>query len=508
MSLQDAVRLLLVYQEVVGEFHPLVDLNDLIGRVRAWYTDIDTTSPDQQESPSQSTMLEADEKFLIIHLALAITLRAESTSSTSEIEKTLQHRFQDVLNAKLASPATGIKDVIAVLLAGIYYFFKDMLRSAWRMCGTAGRLLMELGLHNGDVSKHILTSDAQRQEAAIVVCSIIVLDRQWSAATGLPKNFQDSSFDPPPVTLIVTPYLKAMMAFLAISDKFGDSISRAVKGEMDNDNDAYELLNFQLEQWRKKAVGNYSLRELRALLADPALTPPSWAILLNLRAESVRTLVLRPCFFPDSDGETSKKQVHPALDLVENAIHVLFSLEANTDIYRKQHPYYQHLLTSSCALNFLLISYVERKRSILTTLPPGAGSSLSSIYHMALSLVEKYISSSPASRRLWRRLLEMGETLSSLGILSDDGATGNNQLTKNVNVQSESWKANSSRLVQNPGNLRINHRNFTPPSDEYLQPPGHGGLPSNYGTGGTTTTDNSFQLGWAESLLFEWPSGD
>lgn len=62
---------------------------------------------------------------------------------------------------------------------------------------------MELGLHNGDVSKHILTSEVERQEAAIVMCSIIVLDRQWSAATGLPKNFQDSNFDPLPCTLVI-----------------------------------------------------------------------------------------------------------------------------------------------------------------------------------------------------------------------------------------------------------------------------------------------------------------
>lgn len=61
---------------------------------------------------------------------------------------------------------------------------------------------MELGFHNGEVSKHILTTEAQRQEAAIVTTSVIVLDRQWSASTGLPPNFHDSSFDTVPQHLV------------------------------------------------------------------------------------------------------------------------------------------------------------------------------------------------------------------------------------------------------------------------------------------------------------------
>lgn len=57
---------------------------------------------------------------------------------------------------------------------------------------------MELGFHNGEVSKHILTTDSQRCEAATVTASVIVLDRQWSASTGLPANFTDSSFETVP----------------------------------------------------------------------------------------------------------------------------------------------------------------------------------------------------------------------------------------------------------------------------------------------------------------------
>lgn len=299
-----------------------------------------------------------------------------------------------------------------------------------------------------------------------------------------------------------------MMAFLSISDKFGDWISRAVKGNLENGNDADEVLNFQLEQWRKRAVGNYSLREIRVWLADPALRPPSWAILLNLRAESVRSLLFRPFFFPLSNDEASKKQFQPALELVENVIHVLFGLDVNTDIYRKQHPYYQHLLASACALYFLLVSYVQWKMSVSDPLPTELVCNLSSIFEMALTLAAKYINSSPASRRLWKRLLAMGKTLNNLGILSNDRGTENEQLAQSYYARSGTSEASSSRPIQDPSSPRLDERNPPTSSGEYSQLHWCCSDLLGNGAGATPAGENDFQLGLAESLLFEWPLGE
>lgn len=54
---------------------------------------------------------------------------------------------------------------------------------------------MEIGLHSRDVYQQYLETDEQQEEAEIISTSLIVLDRQWSAATGLPSNFQLSDFD-------------------------------------------------------------------------------------------------------------------------------------------------------------------------------------------------------------------------------------------------------------------------------------------------------------------------
>lgn len=62
---------------------------------------------------------------------------------------------------------------------------------------------MELGLHRRDVHLHVLRDEKERTDTSALLWSIVVLDRQWSAATGLPQNFQESDFDQsikPPVS--------------------------------------------------------------------------------------------------------------------------------------------------------------------------------------------------------------------------------------------------------------------------------------------------------------------
>lgn len=62
---------------------------------------------------------------------------------------------------------------------------------------------MELGLHRQDAHQHLTENERQREEISALVWSIVILDRQWSAATGLPQNFHDSDFDQaiePPVS--------------------------------------------------------------------------------------------------------------------------------------------------------------------------------------------------------------------------------------------------------------------------------------------------------------------
>jgi hypothetical protein len=113
MSLQEAIQLLNTYHEVVGELHPVVDIDALIAQTRAWYANTNTTAGD---GPATSTRGASYELLLIINLALAIALRADSKLSSRHTEILLRESFEDAVNAKLATTAYSVKHVTIILL--------------------------------------------------------------------------------------------------------------------------------------------------------------------------------------------------------------------------------------------------------------------------------------------------------------------------------------------------------------------------------------------------------
>ncbi|CAJ0547135.1 Ff.00g017620.m01.CDS01 [Fusarium sp. VM40] len=493
MGLQEAIKLLYIYQEVVGELHPVVDIDALIVQTQSWYADAGAGVWDVMAASTGATSYEM---LLIINLCLAIALSADSRPSNSNTERLLVDSFQGAVNGKLAAPANSIKHATIVFLKGWYDYFQEIPRSAWRMCGIAGRMLMELGLHNSEVFKHTLRTEAQRTEACTLISSIVILDRQWSYATGLPTHFHETSFSSISTSSVKNPYLKAMLSFVLISDRFSEPISKAAKGEGYNDESSFELMSFQIEQWRKKAVGNYSIAQCHTWQTDPSTRPPTWAILLNLRAESVRSQILKPFFFSELDIEITKNHVRPATERVYDIIHVLHTLDVTTDLYRKQHPFYQHILACTAGLAFLLMAFIKQNRDImLPSLTPDLVESLGGSFSMCVALTTKYTSRSRAARRLAKRLIEMRRNLLSLGIL-DPTSPGSHEGLDNV---TESIKR-ASLSQQVPEGLQ--------PFSEYSPPFETQGINMSYGVAGTAVTDTEMQMGWEDSLRLQWPIGD
>ncbi|KAF5675128.1 hypothetical protein FCIRC_7601 [Fusarium circinatum] len=443
MGLQETTQLLYIYQEVVGELHPVVDIDALIMQTRSWYAEADAGIWD---------------------------VLASSTGAA-----TIQH-------------------ATIVFLKGWYDFFQEMPRSAWRMCGIAGRMLMELGLHNAEVFRHTVKTEAQRTEACTLISSIVILDRQWSYATGLPTHFQDKSFSSMSTSSVKNPYLKAMLSFILISDRFSEPISNAAKGEGYNDENSFELMSFQIEQWRKKAVGDYTVANCQTWHTDPSSRPPTWTILLNLRAESVRSQLLKPFFFSELDIEITKNHVRPATDRVYDIIHVLHTLDATTDIYRKQHPYYQHILACTAGLAFLLIAFIKQNRAtMLPSLTPDLIESLGGSFSMCVTLTTKYTHRSRSARRLAKRLIEMRRNLLSLGILNP-ASPGSHEGLDNV---TESIRRAS--LAQPVSDFQ--------PYTEYSPPFNNGVVPEGF-VAGTVLSDTDMQMGWEDSLRLQWPIGN
>ncbi|KAH6979088.1 hypothetical protein EDB82DRAFT_448697 [Fusarium venenatum] len=489
IGLQEAIQLLYVYQEVVGELHPVVDIDGLVMQTRSWYAD---AGAGVWDVVAASTGAEAYELLLIMNLCLAIALRADSKLGSMNTESLLRDSFQDAVNAKLAAPANSIKHATIIFLKGWYDFFQDMPRSAWRMCGIAGRMLMELGLHNAAVFKHTLKSEAQRTEACTLVSSIVILDRQWSYATGLPIQFHETSFSSISTSSVKHPYLKAMLSFILISDRFSEPISSAAIGEGYNDESSFELMTFQIEQWRKKAVGEYSIAQCHTWQTDPSTRPPTWAILLNLRAESVRSQLLKPFFFSESDIESTKKHVRAATERVYDIINVLYTLDLTTDIYRKQHPCYQHILACTSGLAFLLMAFIKQNRStMLPSLTPDLVESLGGSFSMAVSLTTKYTNRSRSARRLAKRLVEMRRNLLSLGILNAASPGSHEEL---------------DGVTESVRRASLAQTGFEGGYTEYSPPFNTNAV---FGSGiEMSGVDTDMQIGWDDPMRLQWPLGD
>lgn len=211
---KEALRLIRVYKEVIGELHPFVDCDRLAEQTEGWYN---WPGGGSSGDKGDDGPLSDEDSLLILNLVLSIALCAES-GCQSDDARGLHKNCLGTINIFLALPVTGLRHVLLTLLVvsvlsslelyflrknlrlndfyqGLHHFFNDRPRLAWRMCGLAGRMAMEIGLHSRDVYQQYLETDEQQEEAEIISTSLIVLDRQWSAATGLPSNFQLSDFD-------------------------------------------------------------------------------------------------------------------------------------------------------------------------------------------------------------------------------------------------------------------------------------------------------------------------
>lgn len=214
------------------------------------------------------------------------------------------------------------------------------------------------------------------------------------------------------------------MSFITISDNFSEPSSRVVKGGNYQDDDHFDIMNFQIEQWRKKVVGKYDFQQV-CVDQPPSNFPPAWAILLHLRANAVRALLLRPFFFSNTTAAASRRNIQPGLNLITETIDMVYVLDGTTDIYRMHHPCFQHILATSCALLSLIVAYVEQNHSSLSAfLPDKFAESISRNFRKALSLANAYRKSSRASRRLWKRLVGMEQPLVESGLLQHMNTTG------------------------------------------------------------------------------------
>lgn len=189
LEVEEALRLLDVYQTVIGELHPILDLRKLQMQARFLWRKMEGKVVAAASLPSID---EVDS----LKMVLAIALLAEG-GGHHDNAIALHQSIQQSVVRKLLGTRFHVQDQILLLLVCTYHLFHEDYRMASRVIALAVRLIMEAGLHRRQVFLHRFPNPMERKQAVVVLYTTIVLDRQLCFAAGLPYVLKDADVDLP-----------------------------------------------------------------------------------------------------------------------------------------------------------------------------------------------------------------------------------------------------------------------------------------------------------------------
>lgn len=302
------------------------------------------------------------------------------------------------------------------------------------------------------------------------------------------------------------------MDFTLMSHKFNEPISRVATGGCYTDDDSFEVTNFLVEQWRKRATENWDFTRPSDWETQPSKIPPAWVVILYLRANAVRSILLRPFFLSDPANPASKRQVKSALGIISDSINILSVLDKTSSIYRIQHPSLQHILAGSCALLFLVLSYTAQVNAAPgLDLPSEFSTTVNRNFWTALDLSRSYNEASLSSRKLYRRLNAIKDTLLRAGYLSPEYNPNNITQSAPDPQQSDILIGNQMQMMSDEG---PGGREQLPRSNQNTEMVAVNEMALFPGTTNTMLGPNPFlfdfnmNLEYFDWLDYEWPVDD
>jgi hypothetical protein len=112
LSKRDSLRLIRVYEDVIGDMHPLLDTDRLAEQAEGWYNWPAAGSSDAKDG--DNALLE-DQSLLVLNLVLCIALCAEA-GCRSETARGLYRSCLNMIGTMLAAPVNGLQHVVLVML--------------------------------------------------------------------------------------------------------------------------------------------------------------------------------------------------------------------------------------------------------------------------------------------------------------------------------------------------------------------------------------------------------
>ncbi|OJJ51535.1 hypothetical protein ASPZODRAFT_57563 [Penicilliopsis zonata CBS 506.65] len=403
LGLDEALRLVQVYEDTVGVMYPCVDLDSVRGYMRDFYRNHgDPTATAGAVLAGQKKKLpeEADWFFArdvqVLKIILAIALLSES-HGRSERAAQLANSVEDKFSTRMKVATVDMKELLILALLSIFHSYRDDEVFAWRLIGMAVRGAMELGLHCQEAwYKYggVFPGDLQWTWAVQLWWCIYLLDRKWSFGTGLPFAIQDSDMDgnlPEPVRAS-SPYLKCMISYSRLSTKIWNLVvgwhsrPRAVT----TDNCAY--LDFQVQQWIQSIPAELRFDPTWRSLAGerPPDSLMTLQVLLALQANQLRILVYRTNLLSAESITADETAASTAVEAAKNTIHMLDYFSRVADIYFHRPEPFNYFLLSALAALFLAVLHA----------PVRFTHSCRPEFHTAVGMVRRSSTRARTSRRL------------------------------------------------------------------------------------------------------------
>jgi hypothetical protein len=211
IGLDEALRLLAVYEEELDGIYPFLDVAKMVDFVHLLYAHFQNPSSSKQRLNESTPNLDPRDTD-ILKMVLAQVLTVEGLGSSILAEQIVESVDAKVIR-RLRTMRADIKDVkISALqvnkfpfqflsiwltcIQSIYYFHCDEELVAWRTIGFAVRLALEMGLHRTESLFKRFPNPQERSWATKVFWCIYVLDRRWSFGTGMPFSLDQKDIDP------------------------------------------------------------------------------------------------------------------------------------------------------------------------------------------------------------------------------------------------------------------------------------------------------------------------
>ncbi|KAJ5117386.1 transcriptional regulator family: Fungal Specific TF [Penicillium atrosanguineum] len=394
ISLDEALRLIHLYDDIVGTLLPIVDLETIKTQAEMLWANI---IYELNQSDSSVAVRECDATPL--KMVIAIALLAEGGG------------YNHV--------AIALHD--SLLPKALFYMFQDDYRLASRVITIGSRTIIESGLHRKQILSHCFSRPEEQKEITTILYTTFVLDRQINFAAGLPFTFRDNDVDIPEVEGV--PYLKAMRSYV----EFGAQVWYSVTNEHGKfkrrlKEEIFDFLAYKVKSWQEGLPD--TLRpcedELRSVRESGSFDDRKAYFLRSvffLRANQIRILVLRPLLYSYQTARANSGRAGTLVQHATETINKLIEMDHHTNLYRSQIPILNHFLSSALCALFLVLAHYSRLSTIeLSTIESAA---VIDAIANGLGLLRSYLFSR-SSRRLLRSFTGPQGLMSHLGLLQSD----------------------------------------------------------------------------------------